>query len=140
MSPVQGLDGPLLADVAGQAGGVRPFRFRAGDAERGDGRDRLAAQVDDVPLDQEDLGDVRERELFGGGQDLDGAGDDPPVALSVAECATWTYFQAPGRRLYKGLLGSEGCDLCIDGFESLNNRGGSEILNHLPCACGNLET
>ena len=79
--PVQGLDGPLLADVAGQGGGACLFRFRAGDAERGDGRDRLAVQVGDVPLDQEDLADVRERQPFGGGQDLDGAGGDAPVAL-----------------------------------------------------------
>jgi hypothetical protein len=30
--------------------------------------------------------------------------------------------------------------LRIDGFESLGNGGGSEMLNHLPPACGDLET
>jgi hypothetical protein len=33
----------------------RPWNVRAGDAECGDGRDRLAAQVRDVPLNQEPL-------------------------------------------------------------------------------------
>src|SRR6266851_3755141 len=55
--------------------------FRTCDAERGDGRDRLAAQAGDVPLDEEHLADVRERRVIGGGQDLDGTGGDPAVAL-----------------------------------------------------------
>lgn len=66
---------------SGQGGGIGPVRFRAGDAEGGDGRDWLAVQVGDVPLDEEYLADVRERQPFGGGQDLDRAGGDPPVAL-----------------------------------------------------------
>jgi hypothetical protein len=78
--PVQGFGGPLLADAAGQGGGAGLARFRAGDAESGDGRDRLAVRVSDVPLDQEHLADVGERQPFGGGQNLDRAGGDPPVA------------------------------------------------------------
>jgi hypothetical protein len=69
----------------GQTGGVclpaRPGP-QAGDAERGDGRDVPAAQVGDVPLDQEHLPDVRERQPVGGWQDLDRAGGDAPVALA----------------------------------------------------------
>ena len=78
---VQGLDRPLLADIAGQVGGACPPGFRTRDAERGDGRDRLAAQAGDVPLDEEHLADVREREVIGSGQDLDGPGGNPAVAL-----------------------------------------------------------
>ena len=44
-------------------------------------RDRLAAQVSDVPLDEEHLADVRERQILRRGQHLDGAGGDPAVAL-----------------------------------------------------------
>ena len=78
---MKGLDRPLLADIAGQVGGACPPGFRTRDAERGDGRDRLAAQAGDVPLDEEHLADVREREVVGSGQDLDGPGGDPAVAL-----------------------------------------------------------
>ena len=90
---MQGLDRPLLPDVAGQIGRACLPGLRAGDAERGDRRDRLALQVGDVALDEEDLADVREREPFGGGQDLDGAGGDRPWPLSVAACAIGTSFQ-----------------------------------------------
>ena len=79
--PVKRLDRPLFPDVAGQVGGVCLPGFRAGDAECGDGRDRLAVQVRDVPFDEEHLADVRERQVVGGGQDLDGAGGDPAVAF-----------------------------------------------------------
>ena len=79
--PVQGLDRPLFPDVAGQGGGVCLPGFRAGDAECGDGRDRLAVQVRDVPFDQEHLADVRERRIVRRGQDLDGAGGNAAVAL-----------------------------------------------------------
>ena len=43
---MKGLDRPLLADVAGQVGGACPPGFRTRDAERGDGRDRLAGRPD----------------------------------------------------------------------------------------------
>lgn len=77
---MQGLDRPLFPDVSGQVGGVCLAGFRAGDAKRSDGRDRVAVQAGDVPFDQEHLADVRERQAVGGGQDLDGAGGDPAVA------------------------------------------------------------
>ena len=75
------LDRPLLPDVAGQGGGVCLTGFRAGDAEGGDGGDGFARQVGDVPFDEEHLADVREWQVIRGGQDLDGAGGDPAVAL-----------------------------------------------------------
>ena len=75
------LDRPLLPDVSGQVRGVCLLGFRAGDAERGDSRDRLAAQVSDVPLDEEHLADVRKRQILRRGRHLDGAGGDPAVTL-----------------------------------------------------------
>jgi hypothetical protein len=42
---VKRLDRPLFPDVSGQVGGVCLLGLRAGNAERGDRRDRLAAQV-----------------------------------------------------------------------------------------------
>ena len=78
--PVKRLDRPLFPDVR-QAGRVCLPGFRAGDAERGDGGDRLAVQVGDVPLDEEHLADVRERQILRRGQHLDGAGGDPAVSF-----------------------------------------------------------
>ena len=66
--PVQRLNRPLFPDVSGQGGGVCLPGFRAGDAERGDSRDRLAVQAGDVPFDQEHLADVRERQIVGAGK------------------------------------------------------------------------
>jgi hypothetical protein len=40
----------LFPDLSGQVGSVCLLGFRAGDTERGDGRDRLAAHAGDVPL------------------------------------------------------------------------------------------
>jgi hypothetical protein len=65
---VQRLDRPLFPDVSGQARGVCLLGLRAGDAERGDGGDRLAVQAGDVPLDEEHLADVRERQVVGAGR------------------------------------------------------------------------
>ena len=95
--PVKRLDRPLFPDVSGQAGSVCLPGFRAGDAERGDGGDRLAVQVRDVPLDEEHLADVRERQILGRGQDLDGAGGDPAVAL-VGGGMGYRHL-APGQRV-----------------------------------------
>jgi hypothetical protein len=50
----------------------------ARDVERGDVGFGVAAQVSDMPLDQERLGGVRE-DAAGGGQDLDGADLVPAV-------------------------------------------------------------
>jgi hypothetical protein len=41
----------------------------------------FARQVGDMPFDEEHLADMRERQVIRGGQDLDGAGGDPAVAL-----------------------------------------------------------
>jgi hypothetical protein len=87
--PVKRLDRPLFPDVSGQVGGVCLLGFRAGDAKGGDGGDRLAVQVRDVPFDQEYLADVRERQVVGGGQYLDGAGGDPAVAFVGSGAGDW---------------------------------------------------
>ena len=92
------LDRPLFPDVSGQVGGVRQPGFRAGDAKGGDGRDQLAAQVHDIPFDQEYLADVRERQILGGGQYLDGAGGDPAVAFVGGGAATGTWAQGSALR------------------------------------------
>jgi len=82
--PEQRLDRPLVPDIPGQVGGVCVLGSRAGDAERGDSGYRLAAQAGDVPLDEEHLADVRERQAVRGGQDLDVRVVIRPWPLSVA--------------------------------------------------------
>src|SRR5258708_583831 len=79
-NPVQRLDCPLLAHMAAQVSGAGPVRGRAAHAGRGDRREGVAGQVAHVAFDQQDLADVRERQVLGGGHDLDGAGGDPAVA------------------------------------------------------------
>ena len=55
-------------------------------AERGDRGGRGAVEGGDVAFDQPDLVDVRERQILGCGQDLDGAGGDPAVAALNLGC------------------------------------------------------
>jgi len=56
-----------------------PVRGGAGHAERGHRRDGVAIQVADVSFDEQDLADVRERQILRRGQHLDGAGGDPAM-------------------------------------------------------------
>ena len=77
---MEGLDRPLAADKGGDGFEGAPGRVQAGDAERGDVGDGRAVQGGDVPLDETSLAGVRERQVAGRGQDLDGAGLDPAVA------------------------------------------------------------
>lgn len=74
------LDGPFSSGERGEPGRAGFGAGEAGDAERGHVRSRAAVQAPDVPLDQEDLRGVRERQVARGGQHLDGAGLVPPVA------------------------------------------------------------
>ncbi len=62
--PMQRLDRPLPAHVADQVGGAGPVGGGAGHAESGHRRDRVAVQVTDVPFDEQDLADVRERQIL----------------------------------------------------------------------------
>jgi hypothetical protein len=95
---VRRLNRPLFPDESGQVGGVCQLGFRAGDAEGGDGGDRLAVQVRDVPFDQEYLPvDVRERQVIWSGQDLDGAGGDP--AVPFAGGGAGNRHPGPGQRV-----------------------------------------
>jgi hypothetical protein len=71
---VQGLDGPLAADEPGDGPGAGAGGVQAGDAERGDFRQRRAVQRCDVPFDQVDLADVREWQVLRCVENLDGAG------------------------------------------------------------------
>jgi hypothetical protein len=61
--PVQRLNRPLLTYVPGQVCGADLAWGWAGDTERGNGRERVAAQVSEVPLDQVHLADVREWQI-----------------------------------------------------------------------------
>jgi len=71
----------------GQAGGTGPVRGGAGHAERGHRRDGVAIQVADVSFDEQDLADVRERQILRRGQHLDGAGGDPAMAAVIGVAA-----------------------------------------------------
>src|ERR1017187_104180 len=66
------LDSPVPADVDRDGGRGAGLGGHAGDAGRGDVGSGAAAQVGDVPFDQERPGGVRE-DAVRGGQDLDGA-------------------------------------------------------------------
>jgi len=82
------LDGPFRAGEGGEPGRAGLGRGQAGDAERGDIGAAAAVQAADVAFDQEDLRRVREREVFGGRQHLDGAGlvaAAPAIAVCVRD-------------------------------------------------------
>jgi hypothetical protein len=79
---VQGPDRPLAADQGGDRFGGGAGGVQAGDSERGDVGQRGAVQGGDVPFDEIGLADVRERQVAGRVENLDGAGFDPAVAAA----------------------------------------------------------
>jgi hypothetical protein len=83
---VQRLDAPVVADQAGEAFGGAGVGGQVGHAQRCRRGVWSTGRIGDVAFDQPDVVDVRERQVGGCGQDLDGASGDAAVAgVDVAQ-------------------------------------------------------